>query len=162
MFHAVQFQVAGAQQQPGFALAAQQSAAAGSQFVQAEGLGHKVVGAAVETAHARLHLLASGKHQNRQIGVDEPDLLEHLFAVHHRQAEIQDGQIGQLLPEGFHGPCAIGHYRHAMPIGLEPAGEKHSQCSVVVCNQQSHFDSLRQCGIVCRSACFPASSLSTR
>ena len=52
--------VADAQQQPGFPLAAEQSAATGAKLMQAEGLGHEVVGAVIQTTHARFDFLSCG------------------------------------------------------------------------------------------------------
>ena len=138
VIHAVQFQVAGAQQQLGFPLAPQQGAAPGAQFVQAERLGHQVVGAAVEAADPRFHFLTRGQHQHGQIGIHHAHFFEHLLAILHRQVQIEDGQVGQILAKRLHGGNAIAGHAHAMAVRLQPPAQKRSQRPIVFRNQQSH------------------------
>ena len=63
----IKLQVTGSQQQPSLALTAQQSTAAGAQFVQAKGLDHQIVGPAIQAADSRVHLLTCSQHQHGQI-----------------------------------------------------------------------------------------------
>ena len=105
MVQTVQFQVAGAQLQPRLALAPQQGPAAGPQFMQAEGLDHQIVGAPVQAAHARVHLLARGQHQHRQVGVQRRELFKHLLAVLDRHVQIENGQVGHVLAKCLHRGC---------------------------------------------------------
>ena len=135
MIQPVQFQVAGTQQQPRLALAAQQGTATRPQFVQAEGLQHKIVGPAIQAAHPRVHLLPRGQHQHRQVGVQSAKLREHLLAVFHRHVQIENGQVGQLLAKCLHRGSSVVDQANAMPVGLQTTAEKHSQCPVVFGDQ---------------------------
>ena len=131
----VQFQIAGAQLQPRLALAPQQRPAAGAQLMQAEGLGHQVVGAAVEAANPRVHLLPRGQHQHRQVGIERANLFEHLLAVLDRHVQIENGQIGHLLAKGLDGRPSVVGQANAMPVGLQPPAQKQSQRLVVFGDQ---------------------------
>ena len=131
----VQFQVAGAQLQPRLALAPQQCPAAGPQLMQAEGLDHQVVGAQIEAANACVHLLPGGEHQHRQIGVERADLLEHLFAILDRHVQVENGQIGHLLAKGLHRCSPVVGQANTMPVGLQAAAQKQSQCLVIFGDQ---------------------------
>jgi hypothetical protein len=126
--------IAGAQLQAGLALAAQQRPAARPQFVQAEGLQHEIVGAAVKTAYARIDLLPSGEHQDRQFSVEGTKLFEHLFTVFHRQIQVKDGEVGQLLAEGLHGCSAVQRQAHPVAIGFQATAQEHAQCPIVLGN----------------------------
>ncbi len=121
MVQPVQFQVAGAQQQPRLALAAQQGPAAGPQLMQAEGLQHQIVGPEVQAADARVHLLPRGQHQHRQVGVQGAKLLEHLLAVFDRHVQIENGQVGHLLAKCLHRGSSVVDQANAMPVGLQAA-----------------------------------------
>ncbi len=138
MLQPVQFQVAGAQGQPRLPLAAQQSAAPRPQFVQAERFRHQIVGPAVEAPHPRVHLLPRGQHHHRKIGAHQANLVEDAFSVLHRQIQIQNGQVGQILAERLHGGASIERHPDAMPVGLQPASQKQPQRLVIFGDQQSH------------------------
>ena len=131
----VQFEVAGPQQQPRLALAAQQSPAAGAQLVQAEGLDHQVVGAEVQAADARVHLLPGGQHQHRQIRVERAHLFEHLLAVLDRHVEIENGQVGRFLAKCLDRCGSIVGQADTVPVGLQAAAQKQPQRLVVFGDQ---------------------------
>jgi hypothetical protein len=116
---AIQFQIAGAQLQACFPLAAQQGAAAGAEFVKAEGLGHQVVGAAVQAAYAGVHFLTGGENQNGQVGVERAHFLKNLLSVFDRHVQIKDGEIGQVLPEGLNGGPTVVRKTNTMSVGLQ-------------------------------------------
>jgi len=59
--------------------------------MQAEGLDHQVVGAAVQAADARIHLLPCGQHQHRQIHIELAYLFQYLFAVLDRHVQVENG-----------------------------------------------------------------------
>jgi len=141
MLHAVEFEITGAQQQARFPLAAQQGAAAGAELVQAEGLGHQVVGAAVEAAHAGFDFLPAGENQDREVGLGGANLLKHVLAVFDRKVEIEDCQVRQILAKCLDGSAAVHYHAHAVSIGFEPSREKHSQRAIIFGNQQPHQSS---------------------
>ena len=121
MIQPVQFQIAGAQLQPCLPLAPQQRPAARAQFVQAEWLRHQVVGAPIEAADARVHFLARGQHQHRQIGIESAHLFEHLLAILDRHVQIEDGQVGHLLAKCLHGgPAVVSQREHRCPSASSP------------------------------------------
>ena len=118
MVQPIQFQIAGAQQQAHLALAPQQRPAAGPQFMQAEGLDHQVVGPAVQAADARVHLLAGGQNQHRQIRVHRAHLFQHLLPVLDWHIEIENGQVRQLLAKCLHRCGPIVGQADTVPISL--------------------------------------------
>ena len=127
----VQFQISGTQPQPRIPLAPQQRPAACAQLMQAERLGHQVVGAPVKAAHARVYLLARGQHQHRQVGIQDTNFLEYLLAILHRHIQVKNGQIGHILAKCFHGGSAVVRHSNAVPIGFEAAAQKQPQRLVV-------------------------------
>jgi hypothetical protein len=126
VLQAVQLQIAGAQQQPRLPFTTKQRAAAGAQFLQAEWLGHKVVGAVVQAAHPRVDFQPSRQHQNRQIGVEHAHFVQHLLAVLHRHVQIEDCQIGHLLPECLHCLAAVCGQANAMTVCFKASRQKQT------------------------------------
>ena len=81
--------------------AAQQGAHARFQLGQLEGLAQVVVGAQVQAVDARVDAGLRGEHQHRHAVATAAQALEHLEAVHARQADVQNhqriGLVGQQL-----------------------------------------------------------------
>jgi hypothetical protein len=117
----VQLQVSGAQLQPRLPLAPQQGSAARPQLMQTEWLHHQVVGPKIEAADPRVNLLPGGKHQNRQIEVEQANLDQRLFAVLNRHVEVENGEVGHLLAERLHGLRSVVDQPNPMPICLQAA-----------------------------------------
>ena len=73
---------------------AQQGPEPRQQFLALEWLDQVVVGTGIEALDARLHGVASGEHQNRDV-VGLAQRLRHLDPVESRKPEIEDHQIRQ-------------------------------------------------------------------
>ena len=73
--------------------AAQQRAQAGQQLVALEGLDEVVVGARVESLHARLERVAGGEDQDRHVAVVAQPPAD-LHAVESGQAEVEHHGVG--------------------------------------------------------------------
>ena len=93
--------------------AAQHGMDARQYLLHLEGLDDVVVGAAFQPGHPVLQLTLGGKHDDGRLSA-LPDLLQHRPAVHHRQHNVQQHQIGLERPEQLHTLAAVpGH------LGLE-------------------------------------------
>ena len=106
--------------------------------MQTERFNHQVVGSSVEAPDPRIHLLARGQHQYGQIGVEGANLRQYLFAVLHRHVQVKNGQVRHVLPKCLHRGPAVAGQPNPMPVSLQPAAKKQSQCLVVFCDQQPH------------------------
>lgn len=73
-----------------------QTADAGLQLRQMEGLCQIVVGAGVQPLHLVRHLAAGGEDQHRRLPVRLPQRPQHCHAVLFRQVQIQQHQIVPL------------------------------------------------------------------
>src|ERR1035437_4336432 len=135
MVKAVQLKIACTQLQAGFPLAPQQGPATGPEFVQAEWLGHQVVGPKIEATNPRLDLLAGGQHQHREFVVQKSDLFKNLFSILEGQVEIENRQIRSFLTKCLDCSRSIAGHTYAMPIGLEAAAQKQSQRLIVFGDQ---------------------------
>ncbi len=137
--HAVHLNAAEAQNGIGEVFAAaQESAAAGHQFMKAEGLEDEVVGSEVEAANALLDLTAAGKHQDSGAGEVSAHGLEHLGAIAARQAEIQHHEIGGLLRGHLERGVTISNPFHLVALQHESFAEKHPQRLIIFNNQNTH------------------------
>jgi hypothetical protein len=135
MLEPVQFEIARTKLEASFTLAAQQSAAAGAELVQAEGLQHEIVCPVVETADTGFDLLTCGKHKDGKVCVNGTYLFEDLFAILDGHVEVEDGQVRQLLPESFNRHGSVPSQPDAMAVRLETSDEKHAKSSVVFCDE---------------------------
>ena len=119
--------------------AAQQRAHPRGQLRHGEGLHHVVVGAEVEAAHAILHRVARGEHQDRRRpglvrrrGAQPP---QHLEAVHLRQPDVEDHEVELLLRRGRHRVLAARRHVDRVALGLEDALQPGGQGRVVLHDQ---------------------------
>jgi hypothetical protein len=63
------------------------------QFIDAKGFGHIIVSAEIERGHFLLFLLSRRQHDDRRCG-PVADLADDLGAIHVRQSEIKENEIG--------------------------------------------------------------------
>ena len=78
------------------------------QFREIEGLGQVVVGPGVEAGHAVVQAVQRGEHQHRHRHAGGAGATQHGEAVHHRQAQVQDGEFVRLLQQQVFGHGAVG------------------------------------------------------
>src|SRR5665213_2188242 len=124
--HAVHLNAAEAQNGIGEVfVAAQESAAAGHQFMKAEGLEDEVVGSEVEATNSLLDLTTAGKDQDSGAGKVSAHGLEHLGAIAAGQAKIQHDEIGNLLRGHLERGVTISYPFHLVALQHEPLAEKH-------------------------------------
>ena len=79
--------------------AAQQPAQSGDQFLEAERLGHVVVGARGEAGDPVHHRIARGEEQRGRVGVGFADPLQDPQAVHVGKHDVEDQHVGADLVE---------------------------------------------------------------
>ncbi len=88
------------------------------QLVQAQGLGHVVVGAALDRLDRGVDGAERGHHDHRHLGVDRARCAEHVEAVDFLHAQIGDDQIGQIsLGDGDRLGAAARHLHLVAQIG---------------------------------------------
>ncbi len=131
----VQLQIARAQFEPRLPFSAQQRPASCAQLMQAERLGHQIVGAPVQAAHPRVDLLTRGQHQHRKIRIEQSHFFKHLLAILHWHVQVKNCQIRQLLAKCLHRRAAIIGQVDAMPVSLKATAEELSQRLVVFGNE---------------------------
>jgi hypothetical protein len=121
VFQAIELEIARTQLEASFPFAAEQCPAASPKLMEAEGLDHEVVCAEIQATNTGVDLLTGGQDQNREVKVQCTDLLQHLFTILHWHIQIENGQVRQILTEGFNGSASIKCQSNTMSISLKPA-----------------------------------------
>src|SRR5690606_25630182 len=79
----------------------------GQELLEAERLGHVVVGATFQPGHCLFHPTSGGEDDHRHPLAPTADLGEHLSAVHPRQPEVEDHQVEVAVPGGVGGGAPV-------------------------------------------------------
>jgi len=113
----------------------QQRAHPGQEFLNAERLGHVVIGAAIQRVDL-LHL--TGPHRQHQHRHRAPlaQLAQHLLAVHVGQAQVEHHQVGlgqRGLGQAF---AAGGGFDHLVALGTEADAQELADLWFIVDDQQ--------------------------
>src|SRR6185437_9950056 len=112
---------------------AQDGAAAGGEFLKAEGLREEVIGAEVEAAHALLDLAAAGENQHggawRLLGENSQNLAA--VALRHHQVRLP-------AAGAFDGSIAVPHPLHFMALEGQAPLEKDSKGAIILHYQNTH------------------------
>ena len=109
------------------------------QLLQAEGLGHVIVGPQIQTLDALFDGVGSRQDQHRQAVVAAAQATQHLQAMHTRQAQIQDQQIKMVVhQQGRIGLSTVGHMIHHGPGISQAAQQAIGQHLIVFCYQNTH------------------------
>jgi hypothetical protein len=111
--------------------------------MQAEGLQHKVIGPLIETAYARIYLLARCEHQDGQIGIHGAKLVQYLLAIPDGQIQIKDRQVRHFFAKCLYGSSSVIGHANTMPVCLQAPSQKQPQRFIVVGNQYPHLRPLR-------------------
>ena len=114
--------------------AAEHRVDAGQHLLHLEGLDDVVVGAPLQAGHLVLGLSLGGEHDHRGL-VALPDLLEHRPAVHHRQHDVQQHQVGVEGAEQLHALAAVVGYHRLEALLLQIEVEQLRNIGVVLHNQ---------------------------
>src|SRR5690606_23166917 len=77
------------------------------ELLEAERLGHVVVGTSLEARHRVLHPAAGGQDDHRHPLSSPTDLGEHLVTVEAGEAEIEDEEIEVVVPSGIRGGAPV-------------------------------------------------------
>ncbi len=87
-------ELAGGDHRLGVALgAAHDRVDARDQLLAVERLGHVVVGAEAEALQLVLGVVGAGENQDRRLDLGEPELAQHVVAVHVRKVEVEQDQV---------------------------------------------------------------------
>ena len=109
------------------------------ELLQAEGLGHVVVSAIVQTLDALFNAVGRREYQHRHGRAAGPQALEHLQPVHARQAQVQDQQV--KLGVGHQRSIALaatGHVVDRRTRGPQGSQQTIGQHLVIFGNQYPH------------------------
>ena len=103
--------------------AADQRLDAGLELTHAEGLGHVVVGPGVEAADLVGLAVEGGEHQDGDVG-QFADALQDRPAVHLRESDVEDDQVGGFVEEAAQAVTAVADLDDAMApaFGDDPDG----------------------------------------
>ena len=122
----------------------------GHELARVEGLGEIVVGAELEPDHF-VHVFALGRQhddgQARQIG-SGADPSADLEAVHAREHEVEEDELGPALGERGETPGAVRGHRHVDIVLAEIFRHEGAQAGVVVDEQRG--DSVGHVAILSR------------
>ena len=109
------------------------------ELLQAEGLGHVVVGPVVQALDALFNAVGGGEDQHRHGRAARPQAFEHLQPVHARQAQVQDQQV--KLGVGHQRGIALtaaGHVVDRRTRGPQGSQQTIGQHLVIFGNQYPH------------------------
>ena len=112
---------------------------AGQQLRRAEGLDQVVVRAVVQRLHLVMLVVAGGDHHHRQVG-PLADGLQHLYAVHIRQAQIQHDHVGTVGGDHGQGLLAAAYHDGIEAVGGQDHGNKIADGLLVLYDQDFIFD----------------------
>jgi len=117
--------------------AAEDRAHAGDELGHRERLGHVVVGADVEAAHAVLLLAAGGQHDDRDLaGLGAgAELAAELDTRNARQHPVKQDYVGARLIDGDERLLAVGRDLHGETLLLEVVGEEVADRLLVLDNK---------------------------
>jgi hypothetical protein len=116
----VERDVAGAQERGlDGALVAQARAHAREQLLEAERLGHVVVGAALEPGDLVADVVAGGEDHDRHSLARGAQLAQHRRAVLAGQPEVEDQQVELVVARHEAGGRAVGDDRRGEAVGAE-------------------------------------------
>ena len=82
----------------------------------AERLGDVVVGTLVQRRHLAALVVAAGEHQDRGIG-QALELRQQRHAVAVGQAQVEQDDLGAVVPDGAMGGLGIGRFDHGPAFG---------------------------------------------
>ena len=124
--------------------ASQQGAHPGEQAVDAERLGHEVVGARVQPANRVLILRPCRDHDDRKVARRRtaPDLAADLDPGHHRKHPVQQDEIGTCFGDARQRLLPVRRLLDAISLSLEIVAQHGRQRRLVL----DHEDE-RPCGI---------------
>ena len=113
------------------------------QLLQAEGLGHVIVGAQVQPLDALFHRIRCRQDQHRQVVVAAAQAAQHFQTMHAGQPQIQNQQIKVVVHEqGGVGFGAIGHVVHHRPGISQAAQQAIGQHLIIFRYQDTHASGL--------------------
>ena len=116
---------------PALAAAAQDRLGAREQFLDAEGLRHVVVRAQLEPEHDVGFLALGGEHEDRHVELLRAQEAADLVAVHLRQHQVEDEQIGPHRERQLQPRIAIRSGLHAVALILEVVLQPAHQHGIV-------------------------------
>lgn len=119
-----------------FRRAAEVGAHAGHEFLDAEGLGHVVVGAGVEGFDLGALVIAYGEHDDRGGGLST-DSAAYLDAAHTRHHEIGDDEVRGPFAEDVNALFGVVGYAHVEALSGERGAEDASDLGFVVDNEDA-------------------------
>ena len=119
---------------PGRCRCAERGAQAREQLVHAERLRDVVVGAAVERHHLVALPRASRQHDDRR-AAPAAQALDHVVAVHVRQAEVQDHHVGRMARRRRERRGAVGHGGHLVVARAQVDRQRLADRALVVHHQ---------------------------
>jgi hypothetical protein len=111
--------------------APQQGAQPGEQLLALEGLDEVVVGAGVQPLDARLDRVARRQDQDRDV-VSLAQAARDLHAVHLREAEIQDDEVGHEVRRRLQRNLSVGGDTDLVALQAQRALQDHRDLVVVL------------------------------
>jgi hypothetical protein len=110
----------------------------GYEFLRLERLDYVVVGARLKPQHDVDGVALGGQHDDGHAGLGAY-LAADVYAVHARQHQIEQHQVGTSIPERLHGVIAIGHERRVESFSPEHDADHFGEGGVVVDDQHTTF-----------------------
>ena len=114
-----------------------------AEVLEVDGLGDVVVGAEPHRLHRRADIGVGGHDDHLDVGMALLDLAEHLDPVRVGQLEIQQEEVGALLPDGRHGSRAVLRGLDVVAELLERLLEGPANQALVVNDQHSGWHRCR-------------------
>ena len=128
---------------------AEQSAQAGEELRQGEGLRQVVVRARVEARDPAVDLGLRSEHEHGNRVPGRAEMAAHLEPVDARHEDVEDDRIGLVRPpESRDGLVSVGRELDLVALELESAPERLADRRLVVDDEDAHGFALRMSGIV--------------
>ncbi len=124
------------------ALAAGERAQAGQQLPEIERLGQVVVGAGVESLHARLDGVSRRQHENRHVGPGGANLAADRQAVAQRQHHVQHDGVVVVLKTLLRRRDAVARDVHRVGRLAQPLRDEAGSVRLVFDQQDPHASTI--------------------
>jgi hypothetical protein len=115
-----------------------QSADAGKQLLEGEGLGQIVISPRVEGSDLTLQAVAGGQHQDRKLGAPGPDPLEDLLAAEARQHNVEQHEVHGLVDRQPHPVLPVVRAQGLVAVSLESTLEESYYTQLVFHDEDAH------------------------